>query len=313
MNAEFRTQYRSRLVRIGDWTCRPRAAAEDNAEASPGREEASPRHEIVFVRAGAFRRHLGGRSQVADPANALFFSRDQPYRISHPLPGGDRCLVLSIEEAALGEISGRETHPFPASTAPVDPRMALRVRRLAAGAAAAPPGGMLEVDEAALLLAGEVLRGSHAPRVSGPRRDSHPLRPAAWIVRSGTRAAHRRAVERVRLLAAERFSERLPLEFIAREAACSPYHLCRLFREQTGMPIHRYVNRLRLLAAIEGLGQGADLSRLAHETGFASHSHFSAVFRRELGQTPSAARRSIGAHRLWQYRKILTAGGGAPR
>ena len=294
MIAKFHTEYRSRLVAISDWRCRPRDAA-------PGAEEAAARHEIVFVRSGAFRRHLGGRSQVADPANALFFARNQPYRISHPVPGGDRCLVLSIEDAALGEIAGREEHPFPAPGAPVDSRLALRLRLLSARAAAAPPGGGLEVDEAALLLAGEVLRRAR------------PLAARARTVRAVTREAHRRAVERVRLLAAERFSEKLSLEFIAREVASSPYHLCRLFREHAGMPIHRYVNRLRLLAVIEGLGHGSDLSGLAHEAGFASHSHFSAAFRRELGLTPSAARRSIDAGCLRQLRKILTAGTGAPR
>lgn len=308
MIADYRIEYRSRLVAIGDWRCRPRAA-------TPGGEEATSEHQIVFVRSGAFRKHVGRGSVVADPASAVFFPRGEAYRVSHPVPGGDRCVVLTLQEGALGEISALEgpparrdpRHPFAVPAVPIEPRLALRMRRLAARAAAAPPGGVLDVDEAALLVAGEVLRRARALRAQH--------RPA----RDGTLESHRRAVERVRLLAVARFRDRLTLETIAREAACSPYHLCRLFTDQTGMPIHRYLNRLRLLAALEGLGPRADLSRLAHDVGFSSHSHFTAAFRRQFGAPPSIAARSLAAVRslepecLARFRKNVIAGAGAPR
>ena len=57
------------------------------------------------------------------------------------------------------------------------------------------------------------------------------------------------------------------------------------------MPLHRYLTRLRLRAALERLAGGAnDLTALALDLGFSSHSHFADAFRREFGRTPSAVR-----------------------
>jgi AraC family transcriptional regulator len=56
---------------------------------------------------------------------------------------------------------------------------------------------------------------------------------------------------------------------------------------------HQYVQQRRLLRARELLsGTDAPLSTVALETGFASHAHFSTVFRAALGATPSDYRRA---------------------
>jgi AraC-like DNA-binding protein len=39
---------------------------------------------------------------------------------------------------------------------------------------------------------------------------------------------------------------------------------------------------------------GGDITAIALEAGFASHSHFTARFKRFFGSTPSALRKSIG-------------------
>ena len=57
------------------------------------------------------------------------------------------------------------------------------------------------------------------------------------------------------------------------------------------MGVHAYRAKLRLRASLELLEAGAvDLSALAGDLGYSSHSHFSAAFRREFGVTPSAFR-----------------------
>jgi AraC-like DNA-binding protein len=72
------------------------------------------------------------------------------------------------------------------------------------------------------------------------------------------------------------------------------------------MPIHRYLTRLRLRAALERLAGGVhDLTALALEIGFSSHSHFTDVFRREFGRTPSAVRRDAGRRTLGEMSKNL--------
>jgi AraC-like DNA-binding protein len=73
----------------------------------------------------------------------------------------------------------------------------------------------------------------------------------------------------------------------------SPYHFARLFRHSTGMPPHRFVVRKRIASAITLLA-ASDLSvaRIGRMVGFRSASHFTTVFRRITGITPSAYRAS---------------------
>lgn len=71
----------------------------------------------------------------------------------------------------------------------------------------------------------------------------------------------------------------------------SPYHVAHVFREQTGLSVHRYLLRLRLAVALDLLAGGAtNLSALALDLGFSSHSHFSSVFRRTTGLSPTEVR-----------------------
>jgi AraC-like DNA-binding protein len=71
----------------------------------------------------------------------------------------------------------------------------------------------------------------------------------------------------------------------------SPYHVAHVFREQTGLSVHRYLLRLRLAIALDLLAGGVtNLSALALDLGFSSHSHFSSVFRRNTGLSPTGVR-----------------------
>lgn len=96
-----------------------------------------------------------------------------------------------------------------------------------------------------------------------------------------------------RELLARRATEPLTLEAIARAVGVSSFHLCRAFREVTGVTLHQYRDVLRLTQALEWIDAGADLSAIALEAGYSSHSHFTSAFRRTFGVTPSAARRTI--------------------
>jgi AraC-like DNA-binding protein len=72
----------------------------------------------------------------------------------------------------------------------------------------------------------------------------------------------------------------------------SPYALARAFRRLTGYTIHAYQLQLRLRGSLDRvIGGGAGLSDIAADQGFASHSHYTAAFRRAFGRTPSELRR----------------------
>ena len=84
--------------------------------------------------------------------------------------------------------------------------------------------------------------------------------------------------------------ERLTLKDLGTKLGVSPYHLCRSFREVTGVRLHRYRHRLRLAASLNAIEAGGDLSRIALDLGYSSHSHFTAAFRAAFGVPPSSAR-----------------------
>src|SRR5262249_48871565 len=113
---------------------------------------------------------------------------------------------------------------------------------------------------------------------------------------------------RAMALLARQFREPLALADIASAVGSSPFHLCRLFRRETGLSIHRYLSRLRLRAALELLPEyNGELTRLAVDLGFSSHSHFSDVFHREFSLAPSELRRGATSARLREMSKNLEA------
>jgi AraC-like DNA-binding protein len=95
-------------------------------------------------------------------------------------------------------------------------------------------------------------------------------------------------VDGAKAILAETYRGRLELTEVAAELNVSLSYLCRLFRHRTGMSMTDYRRILRLRTALESLrDRGADLGSLAETLGFASHSHFTLLFRRAFGVAPS--------------------------
>ncbi len=104
--------------------------------------------------------------------------------------------------------------------------------------------------------------------------------------------ARRNYAREARQLLQQRFRERLRVEDVARALNVSTFHLCRLFKEETGVSMHRYLNQLRLQYALQELSRGeSGLSELALELGFSCQSHFTKAFRKEFGIPPGKVRR----------------------
>jgi AraC family transcriptional regulator len=65
-----------------------------------------------------------------------------------------------------------------------------------------------------------------------------------------------------------------------------------VFQRVEGIPLYRYHLRLRLARALDLIAQYEDLSALAADLGFSSHSHFAAAFRQAYGRSPTEFRQS---------------------
>jgi AraC family transcriptional regulator len=268
------------LVTLIDVRCR------ESSSACSGEEHATG-HQLIVIRSGVFVKHsplASRRALVAEPMQVLFLNRNEPFRISHPTAGGDDCTVLDLSDEATAEVIGtleprtrdRPDAPFRISHAPLAAPARLRLHRLRRATAQARDGLALE----------ESLLGILA-RVAGDGYRAHGR--SITPQREATRRAREELVERTRQALAVAPAEPWSLSRLARQVDSSPYHLTRVFRASTGLPVHQYLLRLRLALALEELeGGGGELSAIALRAGFASHSHFTTAFRHAFGVRPSS-------------------------
>lgn len=95
------------------------------------------------------------------------------------------------------------------------------------------------------------------------------------------------AIRMARLCIEENFAETLSLEQLAALSNLSLHRFATAFREQVGMPPHRYQCHLRLEHAGRLLSQGVPPADAAIEVGFFDQSHLSRHFKRRFGVTPA--------------------------
>lgn len=270
--------FHSSLLHVRHVRCRPDSAGRGELQEASG-------NLLVLPFAGVFAKHDGPRrSVVANASHALFFRAGDLYRVSFPDAIGDDCLSFEFSpQAGQPPFAGHALLPEGSIL-----QRALLWRQLRSG-----PCDPMLVEETAVQLLGAAAGAAS---------------PALARVRPGTAARRARQVESVKEALATRPCEAWTLDKLGRVALASPFHLARVFREEVGVPIHRYLTRARLAASLEPvLESGADLSTIALESGFASHSHFTASFRAAFGITPAALRREAAARALPQLRKIVTA------
>lgn len=86
------------------------------------------------------------------------------------------------------------------------------------------------------------------------------------------------------------------LDELARPCGASPRTMERLFRAETGMSFQQWRTRLRLLEAINRLGEGESSAAVAYSLGYRSSSAFVATFRRHFGKPPQSFIRESDTH-----------------
>jgi AraC family transcriptional regulator len=253
-------------------TCRHRSA-----------EECAAATHLVFPYRGLYARHVGSDQAVADANHVLFFNAGEGYQVSHPVEGGDASLVLAVAPELLRELSPAglmQRHDEPSyrlQSLRIDPRAQALVALLRHSLR----HGGIEPLEA------EVLAVTLISRSLGPRT----------AYETTATQARRRLVDRVKVLLASDLGRQWKLADIAAEIGGSPVYLTQAFAQVEGLPLHRYHLRLRLARALDRIAQCEDVSALAMDLGFSSHSHFSAAFKQAYGRTPSAFRASALARR----------------
>jgi AraC family transcriptional regulator len=85
----------------------------------------------------------------------------------------------------------------------------------------------------------------------------------------------------------------LTLAELASATGLSPSHFARRFKVSTGMPPHQFLMQLRVERAKRMLRGGTSIIEIALTCGFTHQEHMTRIFRRAVGVTPAAYRRSV--------------------
>jgi AraC-like DNA-binding protein len=255
-----------------------------------GPEGFSGNFQICLPYRGLFIWHVGHDDVVGDANQVLFVSGGEPYRLTQPLPGEYAELIITPGAETLAEIAGTKvarlaSHPLFRRRSQ---RANARLQRLRAQFLQ-QAGEAEAIDREAAVI--ELLRIALDTNSNGTA-----ISPRT-----------RRLIARTKMFLEAHLTRPLHLEDIAREVGASPAYLTHAFRVHEGVPLHRYLMQLRLARALVDLPYADDLTRLALDLGFSSHSHFTAAFRRRFECTPSEYRTSTRNHQR-RGRPAMTAG-----
>lgn len=253
-------------------------------------EEANEDPSIVFIRRGLFARQQDGKSLLADSSRILFFNPAQPYRISHPIDGGDDCTIVTVSRPLAREIVGRHApraadrgfhEPFPRDSGSATRELwHLHYALLAEG----QPASRLARDDLVMELIDTAVRDGQAEEDRTDRKI--PRRVA------GRTAARHRELALAAIAAIHRdLADPPDLSGLASELNCSAFHLSRVFRSVVGRNLRSYLAAARTRAAADAIARGArNLTDLALALGYVDHSHLTRTFCKEWGVPPSTFR-----------------------
>jgi AraC-like DNA-binding protein len=116
----------------------------------------------------------------------------------------------------------------------------------------------------------------------------------------------RSVVRIVREYLENHYTENVSLEDIARVSGLSSYHLIRVFRSETGLPPHAYLEQVRINRARRLLRNGASIADVAFLTGFTDQSHFSRHFKKMTGVTPGLYQHTARTYKTFLVPKVQT-------
>ena len=264
----LRTLHSSLLGRIEDFS------APGNCPAPRGH---SAEYQLVLPYAGAFEWHVGAKRAFLDVTRVLFVGAGEDYVDAHVAGSGHDSIILTPRLPLLQELCGHAVpsrHPaFHSVAKPTTPRMNMRNHRLLRLEASV--NDPLARDELMIALLGEAL---------GPTQEL-------------ARASPLRVVDLAKQFLHARVDQPISLAEIANAVQVSGAYLTDAFTRSEGMPLCRYRTRLRLNRALVDLPSCQDITRLALDLGFSSHSHFSTAFKSLFGVSPSAFRAGSGKPR----------------
>jgi len=270
----------------------------------PGFRDSGParQHCFVFPRTPVRIQHAGGKPFVAGPNVVTLYNAEQVYQRETITEEGDRCEWFAVEPGVLAEVLAAHDpsvledpeHPFRLPFVPGEPKTYLLQRLVVRHVTEAERVDPLFVEETVLRVLDQVAASAARFQGMAPKPGLEDEAGAAEVV------------DAMHAILGRRFREPLSLAELGRCSGYSVFHLSRIFRERSGLTLHAWKCRLRLLTALERVAEpGTELGEVAVELGYSSHSHLTAAFRSAFGVTPSAFRATATPGRVREMARLL--------
>jgi AraC-like DNA-binding protein len=269
------------LLQIRHVLCKPEDRACSDFEESPA-------DVMVMPVRGSFLQHFSdGTHIVAEPSQALFFEAGHPYRISHSIAKNDECLAFEfspeIWKELLNERNFRKNSLL--SNKAIHQRSILW-KRLLLGFASEIEAVEISIS---LLQSALVTVKDVAKRPSSENRRTEQI-------------------DAVKIALLKQPDKKWTLTELAKEVSLSPFHLTRIFGKYVGTSLHQYHLRIKIAETVNDLlNTKKEITEIAFNHGFSSHSHFTLTFRRMIGITPGEFRQSVNFRTEQETRKKLIA------
>lgn len=220
----------------------------------------------MLTYAGLFDYRVGSSVATLDSSRVLYVLGDREFEDRHVVPNvGHASVIITPGRELIDEICGpggaAQNAHFKAMSAPKSPNIALLSHRLRS---------LIPTNDNPL--AAEELTIATLQ---------------ATIERQPPRPRPSRVVDKAKQILHAWGFERISLDDIAREVGVSPVYLTQEFTRTEGIPLYRYQLRLRLDRALLELPDCDNITALALDLGFSSHSHFGALFKSQFGIRPS--------------------------
>ena len=229
---------------------------------------------FCLVLNGVFDESVGGTAYQARPGTLLFHPPGETHS-NEIRAAGTRLFSFALGGSWIGRLAELEIckRPGPGRQTAAAARIAHRVAR---ELSLRDPTSSIAIEGLVLTLLAEAASSPDSLRGGAPR----------WLPV---------AVEYIRA----HYRDRLDHDALARVAGVHATHLARAFHRHMSCTVTGYVRRLRVEWAREQVARAdAPLADVALDAGFADQAHFTRVFRRETGSTPSEYRRRSRSRRF---------------
>jgi AraC-like DNA-binding protein len=228
---------------------------------------------IALTEAGSAASVYRGDTHAIGPGDMIVLNPEEGHAGGPPSGGSWAYRSLYLPPDVMRQVAeefppGRRAMPWFAADVVRDPRVAsllLRFHRLSEW-----PGSSALQREACLAEGLLLLASRHAEVRRTPRPPGREPR----------------AIRAARQFLDEHAETSVTLRDLGRQTGLTPSHLCRVFRQATGMTPHAYQLQIRVRRAKALLLAGYPIAQAATEAGFWDQAHLTRHFKRTIGVSP---------------------------